>query len=239
MLPAPGRAGCVSPPAGILAWWAGEGSGADALGLNSGTLQGGVTFAPGQVGQTFVFNGTNSFLQVPDSRLLSPHVGPSGELTLEAWVLVPRLPRFDTPTSQPNRAIAVKGSPGQWEYGFSITTNAQPAFSLWQSGGSGYSGASGAPLTTNAWHHLVGVLRKGQFVRLYVDGQLAGESTSFSGDTFEGSSPLYIGRRGDGQYFDGSVDELSLDGRALSSAEIAALYAAGPAGKCPSLTGAP
>jgi hypothetical protein len=225
-------AGCVPPPAGIVSWWRAEGNGADDLGVSSTTNLVGVSFAAGEVGQAFVFNGTNSYVQIPDSPALSPHAGPSGELTLEAWVNLPRLPQFDTGTAQGNRAIVVKGGAGQWEYGFYVTTNATPVFGVWQNNGNGYASAYNPTITTNAWHHLAGVLRKGQFARLYIDGVLVSESTSFSGDTYDAGSPLYIGRRGDGQYLDGLVDEVAVYGRALSSAEIATLYAAGSSGKC-------
>ncbi|HWQ90252.1 MAG TPA: FG-GAP-like repeat-containing protein, partial [Clostridia bacterium] len=159
-------------------------------------------------------------------------------MTLEAWVWIPRLPQYDTVTQQPFRAIVVKGSPNQWEYGLYLTTNAQPVFSLWQANGSTYATVNaGLPLSLNQWHHLAGVVRKGQFACLFVDGVLVGETNSFSGDTSDRSSALYIGRRGDAQFFDGQVDELALYGRALASAEIAGIYQAGSAGKCMAIPG--
>ncbi|MGA2863269.1 MAG: FG-GAP-like repeat-containing protein [Verrucomicrobiota bacterium] len=234
----PAAAGCLPPPAGLIGWWAANGDASDVLGIHNGSLQGGVAFTAGESGSAFEFDGTNSFVQIADAPELSPQVGPTGELTLEAWVKILRLPRYDPATSQPNRAIAVKGSPGQWEYGLYITTNALPAFGVWQANGNGYAGAIGNALSTNVWHHLAGVLKKGQFGRIYVDGQLAAEDTSFSGDTSDGSSPLYLGRRGDGQFFDGQVDEVSLYGRALAASEISAIFNAGAAGKCAVLAGA-
>ena len=233
------EAACLPQPAGLIGWWQGEAGAGDARGLFPGSLQGGVTFVPGKVGQAFQFNGTNTWVEVPDASELSPHTGASGELTLEAWVYLPRLPKWDAPTGQANRAIAIKGSPGNWEYGFYVTTNLIPVFGTWQANGSGYSSAFPTnAISTNEWHHLVGVLRKGQFARIYVDGVLGGESTSFSGDTSNGTSPLYIGRRGDGQWLDGLVDEVSVYGRALGSLEVSALYGAGTDGKCPGFAGA-
>jgi hypothetical protein len=234
-----GRADCLPLPPGLLGAWSGDGTAADLLGVNHGTLLGGATFAPGKVGPAFLFNGTNSYVQVADAAGLSPLVGPLGELTLEAWVFLPRLPQFDVPTGQANRAVVVKGSPGNWEYGFEITTNGTPFFAAWQANGNGYAVASTTNvLTLGQWHHLAGTLRKGVFCRLYVDGQVVAVSTSFSGDTSDGSSPLYFGRRGDGQYFDGSVDEVAVYGRALSGSEVSAIYNAGANGKCPSVAGA-
>ncbi len=231
-------AACTPLPPGAIGWWSGEGNANDVLGLNNGTNVLGVGFAAGEVGQAFVFNGTNNYIQIPDSSALSPHVGSVGELTIEAWIFLPRLPQFDAVTGQANRSIVVKGSPGQWEYGLFMNTNGVPTFNVWQANGNVYSSATGISITTNVWHHLAGVLNKGQYVRLYVDGQLVSEATSFSGNTSDGTSPLFIGRRGDGQNLDGMVDEVTVYGRDLSSAEIAGIFAAGASGKCVTVAGA-
>lgn len=235
--PQDANAACTPLAAGAIGWWAGENSAGDTFGINNGTNVASVGYVAGVVGQAFVFNGTNNYIQIPDSPALSPHLGSVGELTVEAWVFLPRLPQFDTGTGQANRAIVVKGSPSQWEYGLFVTTNGIPFFNVLQAGGSLYTGATGTTITTNAWHHLAGVMSKGRYVRLYVDGQLVSEGSSFSGNTSDGTSPLFIGRRGDGQYLDGTVDEVTVYGRALNAAEVVALYAAGASGKCATVAG--
>src|SRR5450631_1074757 len=88
----PAWAACISPPGGLAGWWAGESNANDVLGFNPGTIQGNTVFQAGEVGQGFVFDGTNGYVQIPDAYGLSPHLGQAGELTLECWVLMPRLP---------------------------------------------------------------------------------------------------------------------------------------------------
>ncbi len=79
---------CVPPAPGLVGWWPGEGSADDVVGGDNGTLEGGATFAPGEVGQGFRFDGTNSYVQIPDSAALKPT-----NVTVEAWVwLDPSLP---------------------------------------------------------------------------------------------------------------------------------------------------
>src|SRR5947209_8386314 len=39
----------VAAPSGLVSWWAGNGNAADSVGPNAGTLNNGVTFAPGEV----------------------------------------------------------------------------------------------------------------------------------------------------------------------------------------------
>src|SRR5262245_30467697 len=68
-------------PAGLAAWWRGEGNAADAQGGLNGALVGGVTFAPGRVGQPFSFNGAGR-VEVADA----PGLDLTGAATLEAWV---------------------------------------------------------------------------------------------------------------------------------------------------------
>jgi hypothetical protein len=67
--------GCATLPAGLVSWWAGEDSANDSYGTNNGTLQGGMSFVPGKVGQAFSFNGTNAYVAVPASSSLNVGAG--------------------------------------------------------------------------------------------------------------------------------------------------------------------
>jgi hypothetical protein len=198
-------------------------------------MQNGATASePGKVNQAFRFDGTNDFVVISDSPVLSPHVGATGAMTVEAWFRMDEYPRFDTGTGQTRRALVAKGTPGEWEYALYVRTNGNVAFSVWNPAGTGYAEPEGIPASLHEWHHLAGTLKKGEFARVYLDGVLVAEEASFVGDTADGVSPLYIGRRGDGQYFNGWVDEVALYDRVLSDAEITAIYAAGSAGICTS-----
>src|SRR5882724_8111154 len=75
---------CVAPPSGMAGWWPGENNANDIQGANNGTLQGGVSFASGEVGQAFSFNGSDADVKVPASSSLNAGVG-SG-LTLDLWI---------------------------------------------------------------------------------------------------------------------------------------------------------
>src|SRR5436190_13530735 len=61
-------ASCFSAPTNIAAWWPGDGNANDIAGTNNAALQGGATAAAaGMVGSAFTFDGTNGFVQVPNS----------------------------------------------------------------------------------------------------------------------------------------------------------------------------
>jgi len=91
---------------------------------------------------------------------------------------------------------------------------------------------------TGRFYHVVGTY-DGFTVRLFVDGELEGASTvSLTVDY--GARPVFLGTSGE-TVFDGKlhgiVDEASVYNRALDAWEVAALFAAGSAGKCGTVTG--
>src|SRR5436190_22648887 len=71
--PTANHAACSPAGSGIVGWWPAEGSGADIAGTNNGSLQGGASAsATGLVGTAFSFDGTNGYVQIPNSAVLRP-----------------------------------------------------------------------------------------------------------------------------------------------------------------------
>src|SRR5207244_3051156 len=56
---------CLTVPSGLVSWWRAEGSAADLVGPNGGTLLNGAGFSSGEVGQCFNLTGANQYIQVP------------------------------------------------------------------------------------------------------------------------------------------------------------------------------
>ena len=90
---------CTPPPPNMAAWWPAEGNANNIHNItNSGTLQGGVTFAPGKVGQAFTFDGTGA-VNIPNQgteensisrAVTSPSIPGCGLLTLLFLAKQPR-----------------------------------------------------------------------------------------------------------------------------------------------------
>src|SRR5262249_24052134 len=80
-------AGCSSVVTNVVGWWPGDGNATDIIGTNNGIFQGGATASgAGFIGSAFSFDGTNSYVQIPDSSVFHP-----SNLTIEAWVQFGRL----------------------------------------------------------------------------------------------------------------------------------------------------
>jgi len=84
--------------------------------------------------------------------------------------------------------------------------------------------------TTGVWYHVT-VVKTGSTLSVYVNGVLEA-TTAFGAFTDTHTANLRIGSyAGEGAYLNGQVDEVELFNRALSGAEIQALYNAGSGGK--------
>ncbi len=217
---------CANQPSGLVAWWRAEGDANDSEGANNGTLSNGATFAPGLTGQAFSFDGVNDGISVPDATVLRPLTN----LTIEGWIRTPGVS-----SSKLASFIAARSGTDTdgYEFGVYPLPSGELRFTL-------NGGAGGADLfstngvTDNAFHH-VAATYDGVKLRIYRDGLLDGEKAAALSINYTPGSPLWIGRRelvAVPGHFAGLIDELSIYNRALSSGEIAAIYAAGSNGKC-------
>jgi hypothetical protein len=77
-----GNFNCITPPSGLVAWWPGDGNANDIIGTNNGTLEGGVTFTSGEVGQAFLLNGVNGYIEAPQNTLWA--FG-TNDFSIELW----------------------------------------------------------------------------------------------------------------------------------------------------------
>jgi hypothetical protein len=219
MLPDVGRADCVAPPSGLVAWWPGNGNANDTIGTNNATLLGNAAAnVTGMVGQAFSFDGVNAVVSAGTNSFFD-FSGGSADFTIEAWVKPAALPSFST-----GFASKSVGDFDGWVFG--VFSGGNLMFS-----GCGNWAVNSGPgvVVTDTWSH-VAVTHTGGTYRLYCNGSQVG---SGSGGTWSGSTaPLQFGTNPPRQNYNGLLDEVSIYSRALSSDEVAGIYAAGTAGKC-------
>ncbi|PWU21513.1 MAG: hypothetical protein C5B50_01585 [Verrucomicrobia bacterium] len=226
---------CVPPPAGMVAWWPGDGNTLDIAGGNNGTLQGNAGYGPGEVGQAFTFDGNNSWVQVPPSSTSTLNI--TGPVTIDAWV------RFNSVNPNPGNGWPVvwKGNSSGYDptsaYGLGVTGSNQ----LWGLVGNfSVSSEVYGPFLTQlgTWYHIA-LVADGTNLTLYANGA-AVSSAPQTVSPYASPYPLVIG----GIYnsppnnWNGSIDEVEIFNRALSASQINTIYQAGAAGKCktPELT---
>jgi hypothetical protein len=212
-----------------VAWWQGEGNANDIIGGNGGALSNGVAFVTGTVNQAFSFNGTSSYVAVPDSASLRL----TNTLTIEFWFKRAQVGGY-------NDYLLNKGgdwSKGGLNYGIGISP---PVYgNLFQFFYAGGNRGCGNINDTN-WHHCAVVAHNGDAdPTFYLDGAVQ-TVTERQGaakiSLYPSTKPLIIGAQLDpiGTYYGKTLmDEVSLYNRALSSNEVAAIYKAGSFGKCP------
>ena len=226
---------CATPSAGLVAWWPAEENANDLIGTNNGTLQGGATFSPGKVAQGFRFDGTNGYVQVPDSDVLKPT-----NVTCEAWVwLDPNVPA----NRGGEQIVFKKNTWSAWFEGYSLLKvtidNGDGTYSdRFQFCVSRYGNQVAINSQTIAqrgvWYH-VAATYDGNQSTLYVNGVAEASATPGFALDYD-TTPIFIGTSGTWppylSMFAGIIDELSIYNRALSQSEIQAIYNAGAAGKC-------
>jgi hypothetical protein len=111
-----------------------------------------------------------------------------------------------------------------------FSTGGGNEFALWNNSINNWNAAySATSLSTNTWQYLVGTF-DGRYLRIFINGTQTGVTDlGTSGNTIGyASDNTYIGEYGASLYhFSGLIDDVRVYNRALSAAEVQALYNAG------------
>lgn len=219
--------GCAIPPANLTNWWPANGNANDIVGGANGTLNG-ATFATGEVGQAFSFDGVN------DSVTFGSTVGNFGtsDFTIDFWIRTTNTTRTEGVLGK--REFCSHHS--FWD--MRLGSNGTLSVELDQDNAATNYNSLTAPATLNdGVFHLVAVVREGSTMRIYVDGVLSATGTTSGVTNLVNAALLTAGTSActgqDGtNFFTGQLDELEIFGRALTQCEIQAIFNAGSSGKC-------
>lgn len=213
---------------GLAAYWTfNDGGGTTAVdssgsGYNA-TLDNGISWVTGKIGDAVSASGSNQYVSIPAINLTS-----TSALTVTMWV---------------NRTYSTAGGRTLLENssnfngsttGFGIFPDDDTCGGIMVGllGNVGYSINCYAQPTSGAWHHLAAVFDKTQAgnsqTALYIDGVLKTPSknymTSKNTNVFGANSTYLFSRGGTQEFASGSVDDLRIYSRALSAAEVQAIY---------------
>ncbi|MEY2526127.1 MAG: hypothetical protein QOE73_898 [Verrucomicrobiota bacterium] len=211
----------------MVSWWPGDGNANDIQGGNNGTLQGGATFAGGEVGQAFSFTSNTDEVLVPHNS----NQNTGAQITLDAWVLIPNpfgpsvvdapeiIAKHTANMSDGYRFELINSPPRNAFNGLFIEITTTDGF---------FDIEVDNVITPGTWQHLAATY-DGAAIRLFVNGVEVG-NTPATGSLVPVTADLTIGASN--QSTSRIIDEVELFNRALSPTEIGSIYAAGSAGKC-------
>lgn len=155
-------------------------------------------------------------------------INTTGSYTVSAWVNLSTLPSGNATAvsefadTDQNSPFYLQYNSGNWAFAISNNNTSTPTID---------GPDNGTPVVANTWYQIVGVYTaSAHTAQIYVNGHLAGTQTGLTtwattGDLNIGRD-LYTGYQVD--YFPGLISDVETFNTALTSAEVAALYA-GPA----------
>jgi hypothetical protein len=237
---------CAAQPADMIAWWPGDGNAFDIKGptFEHGIMLNGAGYGQGRVGQAFSFDGVDDHFRASNTTSIAGGT----QATYGAWVFPKKVPAVDE----------YFGLIGVGDSTLPVWSTQQCRLLYWRTFDSPSDQArfyvdcgldnnenyiarlSARNYPINAWSFVAAVFNNG-VLDLYVNGVLDnGILFGTGGSAINSNSEKYVWmgahiRNSDGSTFvpfEGLIDEAEIYGRALTSAEISAIYDAGSAGKC-------
>jgi hypothetical protein len=228
-----GNQRCAPPPSGMVAWYWMDGNAYDTAalgGYNNPSATNAISFVAGKDGQGVTF-GSGGYIDIPHSSALA-----NQQFTIDAWVK-PQGPGpnndfwgsvivqkgVSPPTGYTNVPISLWWSAQQQKFGFTFGNMGMDEI------------VSSSTFPAGQWYH-VAATYDGSAMKLYVNGNLEASKPFTSSITYDrlipwtiGSTAAPIRAAGYPRTFNGVIDEVEIFNRALSQAEIQAIY---KSGKC-------
>ena len=137
--------------------------------------------------------------------------------------------------------INVESQPGN--HGIIGTANGENSWYLYNSSGTIIgnisdgqtltSTQSNSAVSTGVWHHIVYIVDRDGYAKLYIDGALQTDQdniSAFAASNLSTTNQLNVGTWGDGYWqvcFDGKIDEVGIWSRVLTADEVSDLYNSG------------
>jgi hypothetical protein len=220
----------VAAPANLISWWTANNTAADAMGLNNATLSN-VTYATGEVGNAFRFNGVNGWPALGDPSSLAF----TNSFTIEGWIKVNGLP-----TNYNFGTIMFRGDDraGLDPYTLVVLPNGDLHFGI-----NGYPTGNTsieAPVPMGQFVHVAATLDDPTGLMTLYENRAVVAQTTTTVRPFGALDPTLEPGVGIGNSnaldnynvpFNGLIDELSVYNRALTAGQVFGIYKAGSSGK--------
>ncbi len=227
---------CITPPSNMIAWYSFDQTGSvqnDLAKGNTATAHR-TSSITGEVSKALLFNGTSSYAEAPEQSWLD--IG-TDDLSMDVWV------KIASPADDQGIVVLFDKRDGPEQgYSFFLWSIRRIGVQLGIHGDfTNYISNTTVP-ADNRWHLVaITVIRNSHTGGVwYLDGAPVDtpfDPTRYQFSLLNSAAPLEIGVResgelGGGGYFKGGLDEMQIFNRALSPAEVQAIYLAGSAGSC-------
>ena len=216
---------------GLISYWnldEASGDAVDAHGSNDLTNVSSATYGAAKINNGVILNGSDQYLTIADGAQSGLDI--TGNLTLAFWI---NFSSYNGSTGYMplGKADFVAADTRAYYIEFNISGSNKFDFEAGDGSSSVRQGVSWSP-STGVWYHLAVVYTTAAgSVKFYVDGvQQGATQTGFPTSIANTSAAFQIGAGLDGaqSYFiNGMIDEVGVWARALSGAEITALYNSG------------
>jgi len=207
----------ITMPEGMVSYWKlDEGSGlntSDCIGNNHGRISG-ATWVAGIAGNSLSFDGVNDYVKIPDH----PSLEFTNSISVEFWMKPERLDAWQSIVDHHHHAP---------QEGYALGINNENKLQLGIPGLPHGNLVSSKVLTSsdlNKWWHVVGTY-DGSYLRIYINGK-EDASTPSSGTMIDSEMGFYLARVtwATANLYKGIIDEIAINGRALTPEEIKRHY---------------
>lgn len=198
----------------LVGWWKlNQDSNDSTIYKNNGTVSNASLVNDGPLGGSYAFNGTNSYITF--GNILNQDYS---SFSISAWVN-----STSTAIGNNNGIVYKRTTASSTDPGYRLNMP-NGAFNLHIADGTNYvSLTAGSGYNDGKWHHVVGVVDRGNSLRIYVDGTLINSTACSLNTSIVSSVPLTIGALySDGIYhsFNGNICDVRIYDHVLSIKEI-------------------
>lgn len=202
---------------GLVGYWRFDEGEGDVIFDSSGNehhggAKNGPQWVEGKFEMALRFDGVDDLVEIPHADQLVK----LDQITIALWVKL-----TGPPDQQGGQAIHGLLGKGGYSHGYRLAVRESTKTVAFQLTGEQFTLESKGTLTAGHWHHIAATY-DGSTMRLYIDGIVDSKRKERAGPIDSNTVPLVIGRA---QFASNAVlDEVRIYNRALSPAEVQALY---------------
>jgi hypothetical protein len=218
---------------GLISMYKAQSNELDSYGTNNGSPFGGLLYVPGKQGNGFRFNGSNSYVQLPNNAFSIQ------DFSISLW--------FNAASFSADRTIFsnVNGDGNNVNTGYWLSTTSTGIIDFWMYGGTSSFVATGYrynALSINTWYNITLTKTQNNQPIMHVNGSIVTPTiTNYGGGTinpvysfgaYTYSTPcigayIYNNASSKALYGSSTTDEIGIWNRQLTSTEITELYNSG------------